>query len=454
MLDSLSLPGSYAPFAVARDLALPLPLSRDLLTFLLVLFFLVHIAFVNLMLGGSVLTVFFEAIGRKWPRYDGLARQIALTVTVNKSLAVVMGIGPLLCINLLYTLPFYTANTLTGHAWMLIIPLVMVAFLLTYWHKYTWDSWTGKAKDRHILLGGVAAFLLLCIPVIFLANINLMLFPDQWSRVKGFFSALAVGNVFPRLFHFLLASTAFTGLFLAGWLGRRSFPVEQLLPGFHRPELRRFFYKVACYASAAQFVFGPLVLFTLPHTPGTRGMFYVIMVGVAMAYVCVLLLFIEIKSPDAVIGRFYWTVVVLFLGVVGCMGTGRHLYRQANLGPYQEMVQARQQRFQAVVDVAKFASAGEKKETDAPAEHPGKSTYDNVCSGCHAYNTVRAAPPITEIQGLYAGNVAGLVAWAKAPGKKRAQFGPMPSFAMLGEEALQSVAEYMLQMSPPTKPKE
>jgi cytochrome c len=452
MLDSLSLPGSYAPFVVARDLALPLPLSRDLLAFLLVVFFIVHIAFVNLMIGGSILTVFFEALGRKWPRYDALSRQIALTVTVNKSMAVVMGIGPLLCINLLYTLPFYTANALTGHAWLLIVPLVMIAFLLTYWHKYTWDTWIGPSKLRHILLGGFAAFLLLCIPIIFLANINLMLFPDQWSKVRGFFSSLSIGNVYPRLFHFLMASVAITALFLAGWFGRKGFNTDKWIPGFTRPELRRFFYKVAFSVSVAQFVFGPLVLFTLPATPGTGAMFTVVMIGAALAYVCVLLLFIEMKTSDAKIGRLYWPIISLFACVVGCMGTGRHLYREARLEPYQEMVSARQKRFQAVVDVAKLKAASPTPAAGEPMVHPGKATYDNVCSGCHAYNSVRAAPPITEIQKLYLNNPQGIVIWTKAPGKKRPQFGPMPAFAMLGDEALKNVAEYMLQMTPADKP--
>jgi mono/diheme cytochrome c family protein len=112
------------------------------------------------------------------------------------------------------------------------------------------------------------------------------------------------------------------------------------------------------------------------------------------------------------------------------------------------MVSARQKRFQAVVDVAKLKAASPTPAAGEPMVHPGKATYDNVCSGCHAYNSVRAAPPITEIQKLYLNNPQGIVIWTKAPGKKRPQFGPMPAFAMLGDEALKNVAEYMLQMTP------
>ena len=78
-------------------------------------------------------------IGRRRPGFDALAKEIAGTVTVNKSLAVVLGVGPLLAINVLYTVHFYSANALTGAAWIAIVPLVTVAFLVTYLHKYTWD---------------------------------------------------------------------------------------------------------------------------------------------------------------------------------------------------------------------------------------------------------------------------------------------------------------------------
>jgi cytochrome c len=109
-------------FPVPRDLMLPLPLPEMLLKILLVVFFLAHILFINLVVGGSLWTLIFEWLGLKHPRYDRLAKEIAATITVNKSLAVVLGVGPLLCISLVYTHAFYTANVLTAHAWWSLVP--------------------------------------------------------------------------------------------------------------------------------------------------------------------------------------------------------------------------------------------------------------------------------------------------------------------------------------------
>jgi len=124
---------------VPRDIPLPLPASPELLHVLLVVAFIAHILFVNLMVGGSILVLGCELRGFGKPDYDRLARELAVTVTVNKSLAVVLGVAPLLLINVLYTIHFYTANALTGTAWILLIPAIATAFLLLYLHKYTWD---------------------------------------------------------------------------------------------------------------------------------------------------------------------------------------------------------------------------------------------------------------------------------------------------------------------------
>ena len=275
---------------IPRDIQLPLPLNPPELQVILVGLFLLHIIFVNLMVGGSVLTVLFEILGRTTTRFDDLARKIGETITVNKSLAVVLGVGPLLAINLLYTTHFYTANVLTGYAWISIIPLVALAFLLSYLHKFTWHIWSDRLKRTHIFVGAMSTLLFLCIPLIFLTNINLMLFPAQWPQVTGFFSSLRVGNVFPRYFHFLAASLAVTALFLAGWFGRKKFPIQTTLPGFTRQGLRRLFYRVALYVTAVQVVFGPLLLLTLPSQGVTTGLLWIVVGGVSTAIVVVALL--------------------------------------------------------------------------------------------------------------------------------------------------------------------
>ena len=257
----------FGEIAVPRDVPLPLPLDEKVLKAVIIAAFLLHLLFVNLMVGGSILTFLYELIGLRRSKYDVLAQRIAATVTVNKSVAVVLGVGPLLMISLAYTVQWYAANSLTSYAWLMVIPLVTIAFLLTYVHKYTWRSWNaGKRKAAHVAVGAGSLLLFLVIPFIFLANINVMTFPDRWSNIHGTVSAFLAGNgnAIGRYLHFLAASVAVTSLFLCIWLTRSRAARDQLPEGFAAAEVRRHFYRITFFATLAQFLIGPTLLLILP----------------------------------------------------------------------------------------------------------------------------------------------------------------------------------------------
>ena len=431
------------PFPIPRDFPLPLPASPIDLQVAVVLLFLAHILFVNLMLGGAVFSLAYEVRGLRRPALDLLAQKIAATVTVNKSLAVVLGVGPLLVINALYALHFYTANSLTGRAWIMIVPLVITAFLLLYAHKYSWQA-LGDRKGLHLAIGAAGALILLAVPFIFLANINLMLFPERWLEVEGFLSAALLPNVVPRYLHFVLASLAVTALFLAGWLCRRGFPFEEALPGLDRCEIRRELLSAAFGATGLQIVAGPLVLMTLP-----AGGFSWLMIGnltlaVGLGAVALVLLWREMAERGPLSAR-YWAVVAILGCTVGLMAFSRHLYREEVLAPHRAMVAAHTEAFRAAALGAEMRlAAGVPRlgEIEVVAS-PGERTFRSVCMACHDRSERRVGPPLTEIVDIYAGNPDGLIAWVRAPGRKRPDYPEMPPISMQ-EGQYRAVADYIL----------
>lgn len=432
---------------VPHDLPLPLPIAPLAAEVAIIFLFLLHILFVNLMVGGSLLTVAFEIAGRRNRDLDAVAHEIAATVTVNKSLAVVLGVGPLLVMNVLYTIHFYTANALTGNAWIMIVPLVIAAFLVTYAHKYSWEV-LAEAKGLHIAIGCVATLLFLVVPLIFLANVNLMLFPAHWPSVRGFLSALVLPNVLPRYLHFLLASVAVTGLFLAGYFGRRRFPLEERLPGNDRTALRRRFITVAFAATAAQLIAGPLLLFTLPAAGMGWTLLVNVLVGIGLAVAALLAMWREIVAPQERLGARYVAIVTLLTGTVVFMGYGRHLYREGAIETHRSLVAAATEEFGAEVLAAQMrAATGTQRVKEEAAASPGERTFKSVCMGCHARSTRLVGPPVSEIVTIYRGNAAGLIAWVKAPGKKRPDYPEMPPIK-LSEAQYQEVADYLLADTP------
>ncbi|MBK7536141.1 MAG: c-type cytochrome [Myxococcales bacterium] len=429
---------------IPRDLPLPLPASAFYLEPLLVVAFVAHIVFVNLLVGSSLLVFGLELRGRKDRDFDRLARALATTLTVNKSLAVVLGVAPLLIISVLYTMQFYTANALTGTAWIGLIPGITVTFVLLYLHKYSWDR-LQDAKGTHLGILGIAVALLLFIPLVFLTNVNLMTFPDRWTAVRGFLDALTLPNVLPRYLHFLGASLVLTSLFCVAWFGRASYPVEEVFERLTRPQLRRMFYSVAFVVSLAQFVIGPVVLLTLP----SRGINAVVLAeigaGVALAIPAVWMLWKEMVDPES--GRRFFKIVGLLTVTVLMMALGRHNYRYVALREHRRAVARETAAWQLASEAARVqARTGVPAAGAAP---DGAALFASSCSGCHAKDTRLVGPPLTEIAQVYQGNPAGIVAWAKAPGKKRADMPPMPAMAAVGDANLRAIAEYMLKAGAP-----
>jgi cytochrome c len=431
------------PFPVPKDFLLPLPTSTLDLQVAVVVLFLAHLLFVNLMVGGALLTVYYEIRGLRRAPLDALAQRIAATVTVNKSLAVVLGVGPLLVMNALYGLYFYTANSLTGRAWIMVVPLVILAFLLLYAHKYSWSALQGF-KVLHIGIGGSGAALLLAVPLIFLANANLMLFPDRWLQVEGFLSAVVLPNVLPRYFHFVLASLAVTALFLAGVLCRRTSAEKATIPGLDPDDARRELLAIVFGATGLQVLAGPLVLMTLPVQGFSWLMIGNLTLAVTAGLAAVVLVWREMRQPGPLSAR-YWTVVLLLGCTVGLMTFARHLYREEAIAPHRALVAAHTEAFRAASVGAEMRLAAGVPRIGGTEEvvSPGARSFRSVCMACHDRDQRRVGPPLTEIAEIYAGNHDGLIAWIKAPGRKRTDYPEMPPISMQ-EGQYRAVAEYIL----------
>jgi cytochrome c len=433
---------------IPKDIPLPLPVPEWLLIFLLILSFGLHIIFVNLMVGGTLLTFFAQIKGLREPDYDVLAHEIAKTITVNKSLAVVLGVAPLLTINTLYTIYFYTANSLTGLFWIAIIPLVTVAFLLTYPHKYLWDTLQNN-KGLHISMIGAASAIFLFIPLIFLTNINLMLFPEKWGTIKGFASALFLPNVFPRYFHFIFASLTATGLFLFYFFNRDSYPFSKKFKNITRHDILKRMYSLSFMATLLQFVAGPLVLLTLPTKGMNWNLILIIFSGVLFSIPSLYWMWKGITGPVDLIGKDYAKVVIFLSITVIFMISGRQVYRMNSLEPHQKLMQERTQQYEKEIAEARLNQEKEladKKDNLSSMDQSakGEKVFSQYCSACHNLKNKVVGPPILEMKKIYSKDTVALKKWIRSPGKKRPDYPQMPAFPQLEDSELEELASYIL----------
>lgn len=431
---------------VPHDLPLDLPLPEWLLVGVLIVSFLLHILFVDMMVGGVLLTLWFEIKGLKNKEYDTLAHEIANTVTVNKSMAVVLGVAPLLAINTLYTVYFYSANALTGLMWIMIIPLVIVAFLLTYAHKYSWEKLSDN-KPLHLLIIGAAALLFAFIPFIFLTNVNLMLFPEKWGTVHGFLSALMLPNVLPRYVFFMMSTLAITSLFLFWYFGRSSYDFEGRFSTLTRYSVRKRFYSLAFGTLALQVVLaGPILVTTLPAKGISTTLVVTLLGGVVLLAPVLYWLWKGITAKqEELMDRDFNKVLAMTLVITLVMGGGRHLYRENALAPHKKLMAERTAEYNDMVRQAhEQAQAAAPATAQAGGTVSGETIFQQNCSACHAKDVKVVGPPMTEMLAIYKTNPDGLKNWVKAPGKKRPDFPQMPGFAQLSEPELKALADYIL----------
>ncbi len=115
-----------------------------------------HILFAGFILGAPIFVVISEWLGyrNQDPRYDRLAKEVIKVTVILYSMTALT--GGLFIFVLLATYPQFT-TWLINHFFMIfavVYPLLFISeTIVLYMYFYTWDTWKGDKKLRHIWLG-------------------------------------------------------------------------------------------------------------------------------------------------------------------------------------------------------------------------------------------------------------------------------------------------------------
>jgi len=193
---------------------LPLPAPVWLLKALLLLTFIVHLLFMNLMAGGNLLAALFAFKGK--PRHLDAARGLVRIMPYATAFAIVFGVAPLLFIQVLYGPLFYTSAILIGTPFLLSIPVIILAYALMYLVRYRWD----KLKRSRPWLPLLNFLLLGYVGFIMTSLSTLMLDPDRFKNMYlahpgGWQLNMAEPTLIPRFLHMMVGAIAVAGLYVA-----------------------------------------------------------------------------------------------------------------------------------------------------------------------------------------------------------------------------------------------
>lgn len=350
------------------DLLIQKPLSDTLLHDLLFVAFVLHMLFVLFMLGTAMLAfyLFLETWRRgelKGSRWD---REVLKTFTVHKSLAVVLGVAPLLLIQLGLTVPFFTGVTLFAPYWMLIILLLIISFVI-------FDSMAQKVNLHHylhLLLGIIALAALLAVPAIFVLVLVTAENPDRWADIvkNGYHldGGLTLHWVF-RYLHVLGAALVAGGVFHFFFTSR----------GDPDKKTKMLHWIVA--GILEQFVLGVLVFATLPKKPD-YDIIIAMIVGISSA---VFLLWSVFKALSKSYNLSAGLVIPLVVLILVPMLLTRQLLQDKSLLPLNRELEANAAIYQKnLADYAQTALNNYKSDLNTVYDN-GKTIFEKSCSFCH-----------------------------------------------------------------------
>jgi len=191
-----------------------LPGPPWLLHVLLVFTFFLHLIFMNLTLGGTLMAFVanLRGGGRSTDANAVLARRLMGINTYAISLAITTGIAPLLFVQVLYQQFFYTGTILLGWIWFCMLVLLMIGYYAAYLHKRFRGPWLA-----------VSALTFFGIAMTHVAVHLIHVQPAKWAQYDlSALSVLGDPTYWPRLLHFVLAAITFAALVAAWWAVRRA----------------------------------------------------------------------------------------------------------------------------------------------------------------------------------------------------------------------------------------
>lgn len=191
----------------------PIPVAWEWFQVLLLFTFVLHLLSMNTMLGTGIIA--FVAHFRKKGPAAHLPQDISTKLPYTIAFTVNLGVAPLLFLQILYGHFFYVSSILMAAYWISIVG----ALILAYYSAYIYDFKFQALGSSRILFLGLALMILLAIAFLFSNNVTLMLQPSKWTAYfenrSGTILNLSDPTLIPRYLHFITASIAVGGLFVA-----------------------------------------------------------------------------------------------------------------------------------------------------------------------------------------------------------------------------------------------
>lgn len=193
-------------------LAEPIPVHWVWLKVLLIFTFFLHIVLMNVMVGGAVISLFT----RQQPQKELIGNIVSRNLPLLIPFTINFGVAPFLFLQVLYGNFIYVSSQLMAAYWVSLIILLMISYYAAYYYKFYYNRLQADSGKKWL---GLIVLLFLLIGFLFSNNMTFMVSPETWHRyfdqARGTLLNLNDPTLAPRFLHFMLASVAVGGLFIA-----------------------------------------------------------------------------------------------------------------------------------------------------------------------------------------------------------------------------------------------
>ncbi|GEM_PF-3351194 len=395
----------------------PLEQYLFLLKEILVAISVIHFAYIAIVTGGVVYSISstIEAKGKSDELLLRWSHEMAEIAFPHKSIAIIFGVIPLLCIAVIQAQILYGSGLQTPLMTIAAAILLIIAFSVINAYNRSFAQREEKFT-LHLCIGIMGALLLFAAYFTYYYGTELVLFYQQ--RIG---SAIFITNLAFRYAHFLTLSLAIAG---AGALFFRT-PEKGGGDSGYEDYLKQKVLRFTSIFTVLQGILGLLVLLTMAY--GARS---VDVVGPeSLTLLLILALVIMYYRSDLGFDMPVFAALVLILAMT-------FVAYESN-----SETATRMHTKQLVAQAREIEKANGVLVPETVPE--GKEIFRNACASCHGYDKRLTGPPMKDILPRYAGKMAELEAFINNPRRVNPDYPPMPKPAILNDE-VNSVSEYLL----------
>ena len=406
------------------------PLPPEWMRALLFTTFSLHILFVLMTIGTAILALFYFIHTWWLKRTDETKWQktILRYFLAHKSLAIVLGVAPLLLIQVGFSVPFFNSIGIFATYWMLIIVFLIVAFLL-------FDSLGHKIYVHRYLrlsLGTIALISLLIVPAIFVLVLVTAENPSYWDSIirNGYrLDGILAVHWFLRYLHVIGAAVVFGAAFHYFFAARDDTQKKLSMA------------KWMMAGMLFQFIEGPPLAIMLPHKFDLTALIFLTVAVLSATYI-VWKLFSTSNARTFLQLRL---IAPLLIFTLISMLLVRQHFQDLNFVPLAQKVKQNSDAYIELLSPYQSQAVGHFLDHIRLVYDNGPTIYSQSCAFCHGSDGNGKGPeagnlsiPPEDISAIRTTNeyiydkiVKGI------PGTS------MPYFAIFDKEKLQRLIDYL-----------